>query len=273
MAPESVGGTKIRLKILVNEVIDNLKLSLSFVDNTNKENNIVATVNNGLTYTQVDSKTYYLYEEYFDNLYTFIENDIPLLYVINRGNKFKEINNQLIMNENSSTSEVGNINGEGRYKYCLFEKEIDATNWTPNVINYSFGLTFTSNVEIPSLAINISAQYDTSTIISQLSTPTNGLTYNNGVYSMSFTGDNSTTLQQMEGTVPITVSISANKYKPFTESFIINNMADKPENGGLYIKQYSIDQLTPIKEYVNYLHMNGCVHYGNHLVRYGGIIS
>lgn len=24
---------------------------------------------------------------------------------------------------------------------------------------------------------------------------------------------------------------------------------------------------------VNYLHMNGCVHYGNHLVRYGGIIS
>lgn len=79
MAPEPVGGTKIRLKFLVNEVIDNLKLSLSFVDNTNKENNIVATVNNGLTYTQVDSKTYYLYEEYFDDLYTFIENDIPLL--------------------------------------------------------------------------------------------------------------------------------------------------------------------------------------------------
>lgn len=273
MAPAPLVGTKIRLKILVNEIIDNLKLSLSFVDINNKENNIVATVNNGLTYTQDDSKTYYLYEEYFNELYIRIDDDVPLLYVINRGNKFKEIHNQFIMNYDSITDEIGEINGEGLYNYSLFEKEIDATNWTPNVINYSFGLAFTSNVEIPSLAINVSAQYNTSTIISQSSTPTNGLTYNNGVYSMSFTGDNSTTLQQMEGTVPITVSISANKYEPFTESFIINNMADKPENGGSYIKQYSIDQLTPIKEYVNYLHMNGCVHYGNHLVRYGGIIS
>lgn len=281
MVSESYPRTKLRFKFIVNEVIDNLKLTLSFVDDNNKENNIVATVNNGLTYTQDGSKTYYFYEEYFDDLYIGIIDDVPflevpILYVLNREDKFKEISNQLIMTKDSIKGEIGDLTDYGYPGYCgynVFEKEIDATNWTPNVINYSFGLAFTSNVEIPSLAINVSAQYDTSTIISQSSTPTNGLTYSNGVYSMSFTGDNSTTLQQMEGTVPITVSISANKYEPFTESFIINDMADKPENGGSYIKQYSIDQLTPIKEYVNYLHMNGCVHYGNHLVRYGGIIS
>lgn len=273
MAPDPTSGTKLRFKFIVNEAIDNLKLTLSFIDYLDKKYNITATVNDGLTYTQDGSKTYYLYEGYFPHLEVGTINGVPFLevpisYTINRGNKYKEIESQLIMNESSLTGEVY----EGAY-YSVFEKEIDATNWTLNVINYSFGLTFTSNVEIPSLAINVSAQYDTSTIISQSSTPTNGLTYSNGVYSMSFTGDNSTTLQQMEGTVPITVSISANKYEPFSESFIINDMADKPEDGGSYIKQYSIDQLTPIKEYVNYLHMNGCVHYGNHLVRYGGIIS
>lgn len=280
MAAEPYPGTKLRFKFIVNEIIDNLKLTLSFVDDNNKENNIVATVNNGLTYTQDGSKTYYFYEQFFSSINTNPKvgdvSNVNLTYTLNRGSKYKEITDSFIVSSTSLVNgdSVIDENGDmydGLISRC--DKEFDATNWTPNVINYSFGLAFTSNVEIPSLAINISAQYDTSTIISQSSTPTNGLTYNNGVYSMSFTGDNSTTLQQMEGTVPITVSISANKYKPFTESFIINNMADKPENGGLYIKQYSIDQLTPIKEYVNYLHMNGCVHYGNHLVRYGGIIS
>lgn len=280
MVAEPYPGTKLRFKFIVNEVIDNLQLTLSFIDDNNKENNIVATVNNGLTYIQDGSKTYYFYEQFFSNINTNTAvghiSNVNLTYTLNRGIKYKEITDSFIVtstsrvNGDSVVDENGDMYG-GLISWC--EKEIDATNWTPNVINYSFGLTFTSNVEIPSLAINISAQYDTSTIISQSSTPTNGLTYSNGVYSMSFTGDNSTTLQQMEGTVPITVSISANKYEPFSESFIINDMADKPEDGGSYIKQYSIDQLTPIKEYVNYLHMNGCVHYGNHLVRYGGIIS